>query len=123
MANPNFFILCVDNPISSANFYADLLGQTAIDASPTFAMFKLKSGVMLGLWSKHTVEPDAVNTGGGGEVVFAVESKEAVLNAHEDWSGKGLPILQTPLEMDFGFTFVALDPDQHRLRVFVPNAS
>jgi hypothetical protein len=25
---------------------------------------------------------------------------------------------QTPTEMDFGTTFVALDPDGHRLRVF-----
>jgi len=24
--------------------------------------------------------------------------------------------------MDFGFTFVALDPDGHRLRVFAPSA-
>jgi hypothetical protein len=25
--------------------------------------------------------------------------------------------------MDFGFTFVALDPDGHRLRVFAPGAA
>jgi hypothetical protein len=24
--------------------------------------------------------------------------------------------------MDFGYTFVALDPDKHRLRVFAPGA-
>jgi len=29
-----------------------------------------------------------------------------------------LPIAQPLTQMDFGYTFVALDPDGHRLRVF-----
>lgn len=29
-----------------------------------------------------------------------------------------MTILQTPTDMDFGRTFVALDPDKHRLRVY-----
>ena len=32
--------------------------------------------------------------------------------------GAGLKILQTPTDLDFGRTFVALDPDNHRLRVY-----
>ena len=32
-------------------------------------------------------------------------------------------ILQEPVQMDFGHTFVASDPDGHRLRVFVPGAA
>jgi hypothetical protein len=28
-----------------------------------------------------------------------------------------------PVQMDFGTTFVATDPDGHRLRVFVPAAA
>jgi hypothetical protein len=39
------------------------------------------------------------------------------------WSRRGLPVAQQPVEMDFGYTFVALDPDQHRLRVFASNGS
>jgi hypothetical protein len=31
-----------------------------------------------------------------------------------------LKIAQAPTAMDFGMTFVALDPDGHRLRVFAP---
>jgi hypothetical protein len=27
------------------------------------------------------------------------------------------------VQMDFGYTFVAADPDGHRLRVFVPEAA
>lgn len=33
---------------------------------------------------------------------------------------RGLSIAQAPVAMDFGMTFVALDPDGHRLRVFAP---
>ncbi|WP_277425783.1 hypothetical protein [Lysobacter enzymogenes] len=39
---------------------------------------------------------------------------------HADWRGRGWPIVQAPVELDFGRTFVALDPDGHRLRVFSP---
>ena len=44
----------------------------------------------------------------------------AVDATHADWKERGLPILQSPTEMDFGRTFVAGDPDGHRLRVFFP---
>ena len=37
---------------------------------------------------------------------------------HADWMRRGLPILQAPVRMDFGYTFVASDPDGHRFRVF-----
>jgi len=112
-------ILYVDNPTSSAAFYADLLGQSPAEASATFAIFALPSGVGLGLWSRHTVEPAAQVAFGGCEVAFIADDVDAV---HADWSGRGLHIAQAPADMDFGRTFVALDPDGHRLRVFAPVA-
>ena len=118
MVNPNFFILYVDSPAKSAAFYADLLGRTPAENSPTFALFVLESGVNLGLWSKHTVEPAAVAGAGAVEIAFALPSSEAVKSLFRDWTQRGLQILQTPVALDFGFTFVALDPDHHRLRVF-----
>jgi len=81
-------------------------------------MFALGSGVMLGLWSKHTVEPGVADIGVAGEVAFSVAEKSLVESTYQAWVAKGLTILQTPVEMDFGYTFVALDPDGHRLRVF-----
>jgi catechol 2,3-dioxygenase-like lactoylglutathione lyase family enzyme len=123
MANPNFIILYVDNPTASADFYAELLGKPPVESSPTFAMFALPSGVMLGLWSRHTVEPAAASTlGGSSEVAFAVESKDEVTSLYDTWSGRGLRVAQEPVDMDFGHTFVALDPDGHRLRVFAAAA-
>ncbi len=47
----------------------------------------------------------------------------AVDTTHADWSGRGLTILQRPTDMDFGRTFLAIDPDGHRLRVFAPARS
>jgi catechol 2,3-dioxygenase-like lactoylglutathione lyase family enzyme len=122
MSDPNFFILYVASPEVSTKFYTALLGRPPVDASPTFAMFALASGVMFGLWARDTVEPKTTVTGGGAELAFPVESKAAVDARHADWVARGLPILQAPVMMDFGYTFLALDPDGHRLRVFVPNA-
>ena len=110
-------ILYVDSPERSATFYADLLGRAPIEQSPTFAMFALREGAALGLWSRHTVEPGAEAAGGGGEIAFTADDVDAV---HRDWSGRGLTILQPPTDLDFGRTFVAVDPDGHRLRVFRP---
>ncbi|MDQ2803757.1 MAG: VOC family protein [Pseudomonadota bacterium] len=117
MPNLGLVILYVDDPTASAAFYANLLGQEPAEASPTFAMFALPSGIGLGLWSRHTVEPPAHAAGGGAEVAFASDDPDAV---YADWKARGLRIAQAPTDMDFGRTFVALDPDGHRLRVFAP---
>ena len=118
MIDPNFIILYVDNPLTSADFYAALLGKSPIEASPTFAMFALDSGAVLGLWSKHTVKPSTGTIGGGCEIAFSVKDRESVRTIHAEWKENALPILQPLTDMDFGYTFVATDPDGHRLRVF-----
>jgi predicted enzyme related to lactoylglutathione lyase len=123
MPDPNFVLLYVDNPPSSAMFYADLLGKQPVESSPTFAMFALGSGVMLGLWSRETVEPAVTSAAGSGELAIAVADRDAVETMHTDWTRRGLKIAQEPTDMDFGRTFVALDPDGHRVRVFAPSAA
>ncbi|MBI3530198.1 MAG: VOC family protein [Betaproteobacteria bacterium] len=122
MPQPNLVILYVDSPPASAAFYSDLLGIKPVESSPTFAMFALETGTMLGLWARHTVQPVTSVAGGGGELAFTVADASAVRTLHADWSKRGLKIAQAPVEMEFGHTFVALDPDGHRLRVFAPTA-
>ena len=119
MSDFNFVLLYVESPARSEAFYAELLGRPAAESSPTFVMFAMASGVMLGLWARDGVKP-AANPPGGAEIAFAVESREAVDARCDDWRAKGVQIVQSPTEMDFGRTFVALDPDGHRLRVFAP---
>jgi len=123
MPNFSFVLLYVENPPASATFYADLLGHPVVDSSPTFAMLPLTDGVMLGLWSRRNVEPAAAGQAGASEVAFTVEDTAAVTATFADWKKRGLTILQEPVQMDFGHTFVAADPDGHRLRVFVPGAA
>ncbi len=122
MPNFSFVLLYVESPPDSARFYAGLLGAPIVEQSPNFAMLPLRDGVMLGLWSRIAVEPRATATAGAGEVAFTVADPAAVSDVHADWSKRGLSIAQAPTKMDFGTTFVALDPDGHRLRVFAPAA-
>jgi hypothetical protein len=122
MFDPNLVLLYVDSPAVSAAFYEKLIGHPPIELSATFSLFKLESGLKLGLWSKHTVEPRAMAAGGGGELALAVASHAAVQAQYANWSKLGVTIEQELTEMDFGYTFVALDPDHHRLRVYAPNA-
>ena len=121
MPDPNFVLLYVESPSASAGFYAGLLGRDPVEVSPTFAMFALQSGTRLGHWSRATVEP-AATAPGGSEIAFEVGDADRVDALHADWRRRGLPVAQAPTDMDFGRTFVALDPDGHRLRVFAPRA-
>lgn len=119
--SPNFLIFYVTSPAESTAFYADLLGCQPVEASATFAMFALENAMMLGLWARETVEPAAPAAVGGSELAFVMGDDTEIEACHVDWKAKGIVIAQVPTRMDFGYTFVGLDPDGHRLRVFAPN--
>ncbi|KNY35915.1 VOC family protein [Agrobacterium sp. 22-211-1] len=118
MTHPDFTILYVDNPPASTQFYKTLLGTEPVESSPTFSLFVLQNGMKLGLWSRHTVEPKAAATGGGGELAFRVETDAQVDETFAGWQARGVAMLQQPAKMEFGYTFTATDPDNHRLRVY-----
>ncbi len=121
MTTPNFVLLYVDDPQGSAVFYSGLLGREPVEASRNFALFEMQPGVMLGLWARRAVEPLAT-TPGGQEIAFSVADEDEVHATHAEWTKQGMTIAMEPTRMDFGHTFVALDPDGHRLRVFAPAA-
>ena len=121
MTNSNIILLYVTDAPTSASFYAKLLGQEPVEASPTFAMFILPSGLGLGLWGKTGVEPAPVEAGGGCDIGFKVDTPAVVDATHADWRGKGATIALPPTDLDFGRSFVAVDPDGHRLRVYALN--
>ena len=123
MSQQHFILHYVDNPVRSAEFYADLLARPALEASPSFALFALDSGLMLGLWAQSTVMPEISARAGSHELAFAVENNDTVNSMAQDWQARGIRLAQTPCQMDFGYTFVALDPDGHRLRVFAANTN
>jgi len=110
-----FVLLFVINPQKSALFYRDILEITPIEESPTFVMFALRNGVMLGLWSCYTAEPRVEETAGAAEICFAADDVDSL---YESWGKKHVTMAQKPTDMDFGRAFVALDPDGHRIRVY-----
>jgi catechol 2,3-dioxygenase-like lactoylglutathione lyase family enzyme len=110
-----FVLLFVANPQKSTLFYQEIFGIKPIEESPTFAMFALENGIMLGLWSKYTAEPRVEAPAGALEICFPTENVDAL---YEALGKKRVTIAQKPTDMDFGRTFVALDPDGHRLRIY-----
>lgn len=120
MPDFNFLLLHVQDHSASAALYHELLGIPIVDQKPDIAILPLREGVMLGLWSRETVEPESSGQTGASEIAFAVADAAMVETMHADWQRRGLTIAQAPTLMSFGTTFVALDPDGHRLRVFAP---
>ncbi len=118
MTDTDTVLFYVTDPAASARFYTDLLGIQPVEQSPTFALFVLPSGLALGLWSKDGVEPAPAAAGGGSELGFKMTSAAAIDQTHADWSAKGATIALPPTDLDFGRSFVALDPDGHRLRIY-----
>jgi hypothetical protein len=77
---------------------------------------------MLGLWQRDNVAPPVSAEAGGSEIALTVADEKAVRATYETWKARDVRIAQPPTAMAFGHTFVALDPDGHRLRIFAPAA-
>ena len=82
-------------------------------------MLPAAPGLMLGLWKRDGVKP-AATPPGGGEIAFTAAGGAEVDALFAQWRALGVKIAQEPTTMDFGYTFVGLDPDGQRLRVFAP---
>jgi predicted enzyme related to lactoylglutathione lyase len=104
-------LLAVADPETSARFYAGLFGCRPVMAGPDRALFVLSSGRALGLLRRIGHEQVC-------EVDFPLEGVEAVDQAHIDWWDRGARILTPPMDTPPGRSFVAGDPDGHRLRVY-----
>ena len=71
----------------------------------------------------HGGRRTAKGQSGASEIAFAVADAATVEATYADWQARGVAIAQVPTSMSFGTTFVAVDPDGHRLRVFAPQVS
>jgi predicted enzyme related to lactoylglutathione lyase len=109
------------DPAISAAFYKKLLGREPVATFPTYHAFALEGGFMLGLWSTQTVSPPPSENGNRTELAFTVADSAAVETLYADWRKQGAKIAQEPTTAVFGRTFIALDPDGHRLRVCTPD--
>ncbi|WP_394246951.1 VOC family protein [Vibrio profundi] len=110
--------LYVEDIECSRAFYSTLFNCDALVLSPTFMSFNLTSCFTLQLKQREQVIPVANTLGGGTELSLAVESRTELNKVYKEWQAKGVEFLQEPTELVFGMTFVGLDPDNHRIRVF-----
>ena len=114
-ARLNLFLLYVADPLASVAFYQRLLDREPLDAFPSYAAFALEGGHTLGLWASHRVSPPPPSP-----AIAAKSPSPSPMTTrwglHAHWQTLGVPIEQPPVAEVFGLTFVALDPDGHRIR-------
>jgi catechol 2,3-dioxygenase-like lactoylglutathione lyase family enzyme len=115
----SFVLRYVNDVAASEAFYASILKRRPIDSSPTFSMLPASPNLMLGLWRRDGVKPGAPDVG-GCEIAFTAADRNEVDSIYAEWLRQGFPVAQAPEAMDFGYTFVVLDPDGQRVRVFAP---
>lgn len=120
MNHPDYTLFYVTDPLASQQFYDRLFQITPVEASPTFVLYVLKSGLKFGLWSRQTVQPASSPGTGSMEIAIRVEDQAVVALLYREWQDQAVTFLQAPTVMDFGVSIVATDPDGHRIRVFCP---
>ena len=121
MLIPNLLLFYVQNPLDSAVFYEKILSRKPIAAHPTYVAFSFENGITLSLWSTQAKNFVSGGTGHRCELAFMVKDEKIVSELHKQWQALGVVIEQELHEAVFGLTFVALDPDGHRIRVCIPD--
>ncbi|HDS1596476.1 TPA: VOC family protein [Stenotrophomonas maltophilia] len=118
MFTPSTLLQYVRDVAASATFYSGILGKPPVEQSPGFALFLLGDGAALGLWQRDGVQPPVSAQAGAAELAMVVANPDVVQQMHDAWRALGVQILQAPVTLEFGHTFVGVDPDGHRLRVY-----
>lgn len=114
---PNVIVLYVDDLTITSQFYQDLLGIKPDETSSTFHSFTLSNGMSLALKARYAVMSPTKTKSDNGELAFTLDSNQKVDELFDAWQAQKIDILLPPTQVPFGYTFVALDPDGHRLRV------
>lgn len=118
MTKNNTLLLYVNDVPASIAFYEKMLEQQPVEQSAGFALFILPSGLALALWDKKEVQPAPTIMAGGCELGFKLDDAADIDRHHQEWCDKGAKIALAPMNAGFGRSFMALDPDGHRLRFY-----
>ncbi|MBI5447252.1 MAG: VOC family protein [Gammaproteobacteria bacterium] len=121
MLNPNLILFYVKNPSESASFYEKIFEQQPVAAFPNYVAFTFPNGFTFSLWSTQAKNFVSAGTGNRSELAFMVSDENEVRRLRKHWGEWGVIIEQDLHEAVFGLTFVALDPDGHRIRVCIPD--
>ena len=114
---PTSIILYVEDVDTSTTFYRQALGKEPVETFEGFSVFALTKNVTLGLQARDGIDPAAVGAPGSVELSMSHATRDDGDRIHRSWSEFGFPMALEPTELAFGYTFVATDPDGHRLRV------
>lgn len=117
MFKPNSIILYVSDVEESTRFYTRLLNAEPVEQYSEFSVFALSDDMILGLQAKSGIDPAPQPHIGGTEICMSDISNREIDEIFRKWSELGVEIIMKPAMLDFGYTFVATDPDGHRLRV------
>ena len=120
---PNSVILYVSDVEASTTFYHRILGHEPIKTYPGFSVFALSDNVTLGLQAADEIEPAAEPYVGESELSLSDVEHVDVDRLYAQWKALGIPMILEPTVLEFGYTFVATDPDGHRLRVCATDTS
>ena len=120
MLIPNLLIFYVEDPLVSAAFYEKIFRIKPEASYPTYVAFSFEKRFTFSLWSKHAKNFVSGGEGHRSELSFMVENEEEVRKLRKIWGQLNVEIEQELHVAVFGLTFVALDPDNHRIRVCIP---
>lgn len=121
MLIPNLLLFYVKNPLESALFYEKIFSIKPIASFPTYVAFTFENGFTFSLWSMQAKNFVSGGTGHRAELSFMVKDEQTVRELRKQWGELGVIIEQDLHKAVFGLTFVALDPDGHRIRVCMPD--
>ncbi|MDC0609841.1 glyoxalase [Vibrio sp.] len=111
-------VLYVKDLDKTEQFYSALFSTTGSRFSPTFLSFELSPHLSVHFKLASAVLPESEVTGGGGELVLATAGESELNNLFNEWIKWGVSVVQEPIYLPFGYTFVVADPDNHRIRVW-----
>lgn len=121
MLTPNLILFYVNDPLKSAAFYENIFSIKPVAAFPTYVAFTFENGLTFSLWSTTAKDFVSGGTGHRAELSFMVPDESTVRDLRAAWGSFGVTIEQDLHEAVFGLTFVAVDPDGHRIRVCIPD--
>ena len=121
MLTPNLLLLYVQNPMESAMFYEKIFKTKPVASFPTYVAFSFANGFTFSLWSMQAKNFVSGGEGHRSELAFMVPNEDQVNTLRNEWIELDVQIEQDLHEAVFGLTFVALDPDGHRIRVCMPD--
>jgi predicted enzyme related to lactoylglutathione lyase len=121
MLTPNLLLFYVKNPTESAIFYEKIFNIAPVVSFPTYVAFTFTEGFTFSLWSTQAKNFSSEGQGHRSELAFMVPNEDQVRALRKTWKKQGVQIEQDLHEAVFGLTFVALDPDGHRIRVCMPD--